>query len=60
MLLVSYSHVCAITHVTCFAQVPMDQDLDLLLDERTGVKLLGLDAVVEDPSTDPAFDSYKV
>lgn len=38
----------------------MDEDLDLLLDERTGVKLLGLDAVVEDPSKDPAFDSYKV
>lgn len=41
-------------------QAPLDEDLDLLLDERTGVKLLGLDAVVEDPSTDPAFDSYKV
>jgi hypothetical protein len=32
----------------------------LLLDERTGVKLLGLDTVVEDPSNDPAFDTYKV
>ena len=41
-------------------QAPLDDDLDLLLDERTGVKLLGLDAVVEDPATDPAFDTYKV